>query len=73
MVQVIGSDVEIQEVDNVVDRLRFGAVVDFLDFYVGSYHWHTFNVADSAISIGVAILLIEGFFGRSPTADEAQE
>ena len=58
---------------NIVDRLRFGAVVDFLDFYVGSYHWHTFNVADSAISIGVATLLIEGFFGRSAAADKAPE
>ncbi len=42
---------------NVIDRLRFGAVVDFLDFHVAGWHWPAFNVADSAISIGVALLL----------------
>ncbi|MBW1742504.1 MAG: signal peptidase II [Deltaproteobacteria bacterium] len=40
---------------NLVDRLRFGEVVDFLDFYVGTWHWPAFNVADSAISVGVGI------------------
>ena len=43
-------------VGNLIDRLRFGAVIDFLDFYVGSFHWPAFNVADSAICVGVAIL-----------------
>ncbi len=42
---------------NVIDRLRFGAVVDFLDFHVSGWHWPAFNVADSAIVIGVALLL----------------
>lgn len=42
---------------NVIDRLRFGAVVDFLDFHVAGWHWPAFNVADSAISVGVALLL----------------
>ncbi|RZW25919.1 MAG: signal peptidase II, partial [Desulfobulbaceae bacterium] len=37
---------------------RFGAVIDFLDFYVGSYHWPAFNVADSAICVGVALLFV---------------
>jgi signal peptidase II len=41
---------------NLIDRLRFGEVVDFLDFYIGTAHWPTFNVADSAISVGTAIL-----------------
>jgi len=41
---------------NLIDRLRFGGVVDFLDFHVGTIHWPAFNVADSAISIGVGIL-----------------
>jgi signal peptidase II len=41
---------------NLIDRLRFGNVIDFLDFYVGSVHWPAFNVADSAISVGVGIL-----------------
>lgn len=42
---------------NIVDRVRLGYVVDFIDVYYRHYHWHTFNVADSAISVGVAILL----------------
>lgn len=46
---------------NVIDRIRFGAVVDFLDFYLGEYHWPAFNIADSAICIGVAILLLSSF------------
>jgi signal peptidase II len=45
---------------NIVDRIRLGEVVDFFDFYIGSAHWPTFNVADSAICIGVAVLLIKG-------------
>ena len=48
-------------IGNVIDRLRFGAVVDFLDFYIGDYHWPAFNIADSAICIGVAILLLASF------------
>ena len=46
-------------VGNLIDRVRFGDVVDFLDFYIGSYHWPAFNVADSAISIGAVILIFE--------------
>lgn len=45
-------------VGNLIDRARFGAVVDFLDFYWRGYHWPAFNVADSAISIGVALLAL---------------
>jgi signal peptidase II len=45
---------------NVADRLRLGAVVDFLDFHVGSWHWPAFNLADSAICVGVAALLLDG-------------
>lgn len=45
---------------NVVDRLRHGAVTDFLDFHVAGYHWPTFNLADTAIFIGVALLLLLG-------------
>ena len=44
---------------NVIDRIRFGSVVDFIDWYVRSYHWPAFNVADSAISIGVGLLVID--------------
>lgn len=42
---------------NLVDRVRFGEVVDFLDFYIGRYHWPAFNVADSCITVGVALLM----------------
>ena len=44
---------------NIVDRLRAGSVTDFLDFYVGSWHWYTFNVADTAITVGAGLLLLE--------------
>jgi signal peptidase II len=45
-------------IGNLIDRLRFGSVVDFLDFYLGSYHWPAFNAADSAITIGVGLFLL---------------
>ena len=45
-------------VGNLIDRLRFGSVVDFLDFYLGAYHWPAFNIADSAITVGVALFLL---------------
>ncbi len=46
---------------NLIDRLRLGEVIDFLDFFVGPYHWPAFNVADSAISIGLALLILQLF------------
>lgn len=49
-------------VGNVVDRVRFGAVFDFLDFHAFGWHWPAFNVADSAITIGVAALFIDSLF-----------
>lgn len=45
-------------VGNLIDRVRFGEVVDFLDVYAGNHHWPAFNVADSAISVGAAILVL---------------
>ncbi|MCK8600217.1 signal peptidase II [Desulfoferrobacter suflitae] len=45
-------------VGNLIDRLRLGEVIDFLDVYLGQYHWPAFNVADSAISIGAVMLLL---------------
>ncbi|MCB9988392.1 MAG: signal peptidase II [Rhodospirillales bacterium] len=49
-------------VGNVIDRLRFGAVVDFLDFHIGTWHYPAFNVADSAIVIGIAFIVFDGLF-----------
>lgn len=46
-------------VGNLIDRIRFGEVIDFLDVYIGTTHWPAFNVADSAISVGAVILIIE--------------
>ncbi|MDI6776669.1 MAG: signal peptidase II [Syntrophales bacterium] len=43
---------------NLIDRVRFGEVIDFLDVYIGFYHWPAFNAADSAISTGAAILIL---------------
>ena len=48
-------------VGNVVDRFHYGAVADFLDFHAWGWHWPAFNVADSAIVIGVGILLLDAF------------
>jgi len=49
---------------NVVDRIRHGAVVDFLDFHLGYWHWPAFNLADSAICLGVALLLFDSLLLR---------
>jgi signal peptidase II len=51
-------------VGNVIDRVRLGAVVDFLDFHIGSLHWPAFNLADSAICVGVAAMLLDGLLLR---------
>ena len=47
---------------NVIDRLRLGWVIDFIDFHVNTWHWPAFNIADTVIVIGVAMLLIDGLF-----------
>lgn len=46
---------------NVIDRFAYGAVVDFLDFHLGGWHWPAFNVADSAICVGAVLLVWEQF------------
>jgi len=53
---------------NVIDRLQYGAVVDFLDVHGFGYHWPAFNVADSAICIGASILVLESLFRRGETS-----
>jgi signal peptidase II len=55
-------------VGNLIDRGRFGAVVDFLDFYWRGYHWPAFNVADSAISVGVTLLALRIVWSPAPPA-----
>ncbi len=47
---------------NLIDRIRFGAVFDFLDFSIFDYHWPAFNIADSAICIGATMIIIDNFF-----------
>lgn len=51
---------------NLIDRFRYGKVVDFLDFYIGSAHWPAFNVADSAICVGMGILMYHIVFNKVP-------
>jgi lipoprotein signal peptidase len=51
-------------VGNVIDRLRLGAVADFIDAHIGAWHWYVFNVADAAIVCGVAALVIESQWPR---------
>jgi signal peptidase II len=53
-------------IGNLIDRIRFGNVVDFLDFYIGRYHYPAFNVADSAICVGVGIFLVLLLMGKLP-------
>jgi len=51
---------------NLIDRIRLGKVVDFLDFYIGNLHWPAFNIADSAITIGIVIYVFHIFFNKVP-------
>lgn len=56
-------------IGNVIDRIRFGAVADFLDFHLFGWHWPAFNVADSAIVVGVGLMLVDALFAsRDETA-----
>ena len=55
---------------NVIDRFNHGAVVDFLSFHAGSYYWPAFNIADSAITIGVALMLIGQFRSKKNALPE---
>lgn len=59
-------------VGNLIDRLRFGEVVDFIEWYYRSYHWPTFNIADTAISVGVGLLAIEMLFSKPQKHVESQ-
>lgn len=52
-------------IGNVIDRLLYGYVVDFLDLYYGSYHWPAFNIADSAICVGAVLLIFDSFRNKT--------
>jgi signal peptidase II len=58
-------------IGNVVDRLRFGAVVDFVDAHAWGWHWYVFNIADAGIVCGVAVLIADALFRRAPEAKQA--
>jgi signal peptidase II len=58
-------------IGNLVDRFRFGYVVDFLDVYIGTHHWPAFNVADSAICIGIGLLFLD--MKKRPETEAAAE
>lgn len=49
---------------NVIDRIRFGAVADFLDFHAFGYHWPAFNIADSGITVGAGLLVFDALFAK---------
>jgi len=53
-------------IGNLIDRFRFGTVVDFLDFYIGNHHWPAFNIADSAITSGIFIFIYHLLFKKMP-------
>ncbi len=55
---------------NLVDRLRIGRVVDFIDFHIGSWHWYTFNLADSAITLGAILLAVDTLMSRNAAVGE---
>lgn len=57
-------------IGNMIDRMRMGEVVDFLDFYIGQYHWPAFNVADSAITIGVSLLMLQLFLQKEEVTEK---
>jgi len=49
---------------NLIDRILYGKVIDFIDFSIGDYHWYTFNIADSALSVGIIIILLTSLLGK---------
>lgn len=55
---------------NLYDRISYGYVIDFIDVFYGTYHWPTFNIADSSITIGIGLLLLEVF--QKPSGEEAK-
>lgn len=58
-------------IGNLIDRVMHGGVTDFIDFYFGTYHWHTFNIADSAITVGIGLMLLGTFLHPGPEHSSA--
>ncbi|MDM5147150.1 signal peptidase II [Candidatus Persebacteraceae bacterium Df01] len=56
-------------VGNVIDRVRQGYVVDFIDIHIGTYHWPAFNIADSAITVGAVVLVLVVFAGEKKDSE----
>ncbi len=55
-------------IGNAIDRIYFGGVIDFIDFFLYNLHWPAFNLADIFITLGVILLLFENFFGKNKNA-----
>lgn len=58
-------------IGNVIDRMVHGYVIDFLDFYIGSYHWPAFNIADSVIFIGAGLLIVDMFVNKEEANEQS--
>lgn len=60
-------------IGNLIDRIYAGKVVDFLDFMIGDFHWYIFNVADSAVTVGMTLFIYHSFFieGSTPTENQS--
>ena len=58
-------------IGNLIDRILYREVVDFLDFMIGDYHWYIFNLADAAVSVGMTILVIHTIFFTPKQSDTA--
>ncbi|PTB83083.1 lipoprotein signal peptidase [Pseudidiomarina aestuarii] len=59
-------------IGNVIDRIIYGYVIDFLDVYVNEWHWPAFNVADMAITLGAILMLLEAFFEQRESSQESR-
>ena len=57
-------------IGNLIDRLLYGKVVDFLDVMVGNFHWYIFNVADSAVTVGMVLFIIHSFLIEESSEDK---
>jgi signal peptidase II len=59
-------------IGNIIDRLRFGAVADFLDVHAMGFHWPAFNIADTMITVGAAVLIFDSLFVRGEPAKRGE-